>query len=180
MLGFLFSKKPTVHAQIQNIVRKANKRFFVFLKYKRSGISKERLKDAFTFGLRILVPSLSFTTNKESLLEKVQKRSLRLIYGYEKDYDSLLTESGLENLEWRREVLVNKFRRKTLKNPKYSSWFPLKPEVRQTRVSNKYLEEFALGSRLYNSPLFAMHRSLNGPNNDEPQIDLTNFYRFTV
>ena len=121
MLGFLFAEKPTVHAQIQNIIKKANKRFFVLLKYKRAGISKERLKDVFTSIIRSVLEYSSpayhsqLTKHLTNLLEKVQKRSLRLIYGYEKDYASLLTESGLQSLERRREILFNKFARKTLK-----------------------------------------------------------------
>ena len=102
------------------------------------------------------------------LLEKVQRRALKTIYGYDKNYDQLLQEAGIERLQKRREDALLRFAQKTSKNPKYASWFPLKQATRQTRHTTPYLEEFARGNRLYNSPLFAMRRALNGsPENEE-------------
>ena len=96
------------------------------------------------------------------LLEKVQKRTLRTIFGFEKTYEELLKEAGIETLEARRQSALLKFAQKSLKNPKYSSWFPLKDNERQTRHTTPYEEEYARGNRLYNSPIFAMRRLLNG------------------
>ena len=47
MLGFIFSNKPTVQAQLDYLIRKANKIYFVLLHYKRAGVNKERLKDIY-------------------------------------------------------------------------------------------------------------------------------------
>ena len=51
-------------------------------------------------------------------LEKVQKRSLRAIYGYELTYKQLLEKSELTSLKERRIKAFEKFTYKTVKNPK--------------------------------------------------------------
>ena len=90
-----------------------------------------------------------------NLLEKNQKRALRAIFGWEKTYCDLLTESGLETLEKRREVNLRKFAENTVQNPKYSSrWFSQKEVIRRNINTPKYQEEKACGNRLFNSPIF--------------------------
>ena len=101
------------------------------------------------------------------MIEKVQRRTLRLIYGYEKKYDELLTESGLQTLEQRRIEALTKFAHKTVKNPKYASWVPLRHLQRLNRQTKPYLEETATGNRLYKSPIFTMRRILNGDHLNE-------------
>ena len=41
MLGFNFSNQPTIQPQIDYLIRRASKRYFLLLHYKRSGISKK-------------------------------------------------------------------------------------------------------------------------------------------
>ena len=111
-----------------------------------------------------------------NLLEKMQKRVLRLIYGYEKSYIDLLQESQLESLEQRREKNLIKFAQKTLKNPKYGPhWFPERELIRRNRNTTPYLEETATGNRLYKSPVYAMRRILNG-NHINEEIDLSGLF----
>ena len=66
MLGFVFDNKPTVEAQINNLVRKANKRFFIILKHKKAGIPKERLKDIYSSVIRSVLEFSSVAINKIS------------------------------------------------------------------------------------------------------------------
>ena len=73
----------------------------------------------------------------------------------------MLAEYKLEAPDVRRQRLFIKFAQKTEKNITHKDWFPLRPDIRTTRSSSRYSEEYAAGSRLYNSPLFAMRRSLN-------------------
>ena len=80
-------------------------------------------------------------------------------------------------MEERRIRQFEKFTKKTSENPKYTGWFPLKEQVRDTRKPRPYREERASSDRLYRSPLFAMRRLLN----DKPAItadpnDLTGAY----
>ena len=106
-----------------------------------------------------------------NLLERVQKRSLRAIYGYQHTYEHLLELSGLERLQTRRQTAFEKFTNKTLENPKYQSWFPLKTHVREVRNIRPYIEENAITQRLYRSPLYAMRRYLNDHRPVEPNFD---------
>ena len=181
MLGFVFSNKPTVNAQVENLIRKANKRYFALIKYKRAGINKTKLKEIFISIMRSVVEFSAVVyhsqLNKQQteLLEKVQKRSLRLIYGFEKDYKDLLAESGLPTLEARREEALAKFTHKMVKNPRYASWFPLRNIVRQNRNTKPYLEETSVGNRLYCSPIYAMRRLLNDSITEEG-IDIAGLF----
>ena len=83
--------------------------------------------------------------------------------------------SNLKSLKSRREESFAKFANKTLTNPKYLHWFPLKNSRRLTRGTQKYKEEQAVGNRLYNSPIFAMRRLLNG-NESPDNVDLTGLF----
>ena len=105
------------------------------------------------------------------MIERVQKKCLRIIYGYELNYDELLQISGLETMESRRIKLFKKFTTKASENPKYRSWFPLKDTLRNTRNPRPYLEDRANSDGQYKSPLFAMRRIMN--NNPPISLDLT-------
>ena len=111
------------------------------------------------------------------MIERLQKKCLKILYGYDLSYTQLLQKSGLESMEERRIRQFEKFTKKTSENPKYTGWFPLKEQVRDTRKPRPYREERASSDRLYRSPLFAMRRLLN----DKPAItadpnDLTGAY----
>ena len=167
ILGHTFSKTPTIQAQLDHLTRKSNKRQFLLLNYKRSGVPKERLNDLYCAMTRSI---LEYTSNvyhsllnkgQSNELERIQKRSLRIIYGYHYDYQQLLELSGLETLQLRREKSFEKFTRKTAKNPKYMHWFPVNPTERLNRNTAPYKEEKSVGNRLYKSPIYAMRRLRN-------------------
>ena len=62
-------------------------------------------------------------TGQSNELEKIQKRCLRVIYGYNLTYDELLAKAQLNTLKERRVAAFEKFARKAVKNPKYNHWF---------------------------------------------------------
>ena len=181
MLGFVFSEKPSIQAQLEYLTRKANKRYFVLLHYKRAGIKRERLRDIYCSILRSIVEYSSnayhpqLNNYQSNALENLQKRALRAIYGYDKSYPELLNDSGLLRLSSRREAAFSKFNANTVKNPKYAHWFPLKPSLRHTRTANKYLEEHCSGNRLFKSPIYSMRRNLN-KTCETPEIDLSGLF----
>ena len=111
-----------------------------------------------------------------NLIEKVQKKTLRAIYGYSKSYRDLFIEAALPSLEERRTEAVRKFTQKTIKNAKYGpGWFPERQMERHTRQNNPYTEELAHGNRLYLSPIFSMRRALNESEEDNSE-DLTGLF----
>ena len=108
-------------------------------------------------------------------MEKIQKRCLKIIYGYEHDYETLLQLSGLEKLQERREKTFTKFAKKTSENTKYMHWFPKNPIARTGRNTLQYKEDKAIGNKLYNSPIYTMRRILNNSIPEE-QVDLTGLF----
>ena len=99
------------------------------------------------------------TAEQNEDLERLQAQSLKIIYGFNQSYRTVLELSGLEKLESRRERAIEKFAVKTL-HSQYSHWFP-RNENRTSRVSKKYKEEYARCERLKNTPIFYMRRVLN-------------------
>ena len=73
--------------------------------------------------------SVSFTSQiskyQVNRLENVQKRCLKIMFGYKKGYQELLEESGLQTLEERRTIALKKFAEKTSENELYRAYFPL-------------------------------------------------------
>ena len=167
MLGFTFSNTPTIQAQLNYLTRKANKRMFLLLNYKRSGVPKDKLRDIYCAMSRSIIEYTSnvyhslINRGQSNELEKIQKCCLRIIYRYNYDYNQHLELAGLQTLERRREINFEKFTRKTSKNQKYHHWFPKNPSERTKRNTALYKEETSVGNRLYNSPIFAMRRLLN-------------------
>ena len=106
---------------------------------------------------------------QENELEKIQKKCLRCMYGYDKSYSELLKESELEPLKTRRERAFVKFAKKSSENPIYEHWFKRNSPLVNTRNPKTFVEKFAKTSRLYNSPIYAMRRALNDTPHDQPQ-----------
>ena len=88
------------------------------------------------------------TKKQENDLEIVQKKCLRCIFGYDKRYDKLLKESGLEPLKTRRSSASLTFAKKSSQNPVYARWFKKKPNQTSSRCPLIYEEKFARTSRL--------------------------------
>ena len=149
----------------------------MLLNFKRNGVKKENLKVVYTATIRSVLEYSSNAYHSQlnqhqiNILERVQKRSLRAIYGYHYNYDQLLELSGLPTLESRRQIAFEKFANKTLANTKYRSWFPKRTQIRDVRNIRPYLEENAITQRLYRSPLYAMRRYLNDHRPVEPNFD---------
>ena len=159
-------------AQIGNLIRRATKRLFV-LRYYSSFMPGDDLKKLYCSLIRSVLEYSSvtyhsmLTKGQENELEKVQKKALRCMYGYNKSYSELLTESGLQPLKSRRETAAA---RKASENPIYARWFKKYPNHTTQRNPKLFLESFARTNRLYNSPLFAMRRALNNsPDDSRPE-----------
>ena len=167
MLGFTFDSTPSVQPQLDYLMRKANKRYYLLLHYKRSGLTSEKLKEIYceitrsTLEYSSVVYHSQLNTGQSNELECIQKGCLRAIYGYDFNYEELLALSGLNTLKDRRIRAFQKFAKNTLQNTKYSHWIPPRLQSRTTRSTATLREEKAVGNRLYNSPIFAMQHFLN-------------------
>ena len=146
ILGFTFSNRPTIHEQVEYLINRAAKRLFLIRKLAGIGVNKEKVKNLYCALVRSIL-EYSLVTYGPMLakyqitkLENIQKSCLRSIFGYEKTYAELLTESNLESLEDRRDKAVLKFARKAAKTPQFSHWFP-RNKIRQSdRTTRPFLE----------------------------------------
>ena len=68
----------------------------------------------------------SLTQEDVQNLERIQKTSLKVIFGNEyESYESALQKSGLETLHARRETRCLEFAKRCIKHPVHSRLFPL-------------------------------------------------------
>jgi hypothetical protein len=167
ILGFMFSKKPTVAEHVKETIGKARKRYWVLRHLKRFGFDEKELVRVYTTIIRPVIEYCSvvyhsmLTSEQASDLERTQCQALKCIFGYAgESYESLREKAEIETLESRRVQAVDKFTDKCLAG-RYSGWFPINRSSRTTRQKNPYEEKYARCNRLRNSPLYYMRRRLN-------------------
>ena len=97
-------------------------------------------------------------------LEQVQKQAIKIIFGYDVDYQSLVDNGTIETLKSRREQNSLKFAIKTSANPRFApSWFPKNNSDRIVRETTRkvYREQKCRTERLRSNPINYMVRQLN-------------------
>ena len=79
-------------------------------------------------------------TKSDSLeLDRLQMQALKGIFGWTHSYADLLTKSGLDRLDVRREAAFNCLAKVMSESSRFSSLFPLNPKRRLgLRVLEKY------------------------------------------
>ena len=94
-------------------------------------------------------------------IERVQKICLRIIYGFDKTYEWLKNESGLNSIEMRMRQATRKFA-ESLPGSQLNNWFPrVQGRPYDFRNPPQFLEELAITERLHHSPIFTYRRILN-------------------
>ena len=89
---------------------------------------------------------------------------MKIIYGYDLDYEALVANNDLETLESRRCNALLKFALKAEASDRFGpSWFNLSHSDRNFRPStmNKYVEKRFRTERGKNGPIAVMTRLLN-------------------
>ena len=168
ILGVHFSSEPGMAAQVADIRRKLTSRIWALRHLGRFGISKTDLLTVYKSSILPMhdycstVFNSSLTLAQSGQLERIQAMALKAIYGFDHSYRSLLSISGLSSLKARRDERGDRFALKCLTNPRFSGWFPPRPQARITRNPLTYHEDRARTARLYGSPLFHLRRRLNG------------------
>ena len=168
VLGFYFSSSPTIHEHVDVLKSKYRTRAWVIRHMKKAGADKTDLVQLYKALVRpildYLAPvyhSMLSATQREDL-ERLQRGTLKTIYGHDVSYADALEESGLPTLNERRQELFDNFAMKLANNPEYREWLP-KTEFTgyDLRKELIFTEKFASTDRLYNSPLYAIRRRLN-------------------
>ena len=170
ILGFYFGSKPNVSCHISKAIKKFNKSLWTIRHLKRAGLKNNVLVKVYCSMLRPLLEYsgnvfISMLTCKQNLmLENCQRKTLKIIFGYDWKYEELLEFSGLVRLDTRREKLFEKFSLKMSKSARFSrKWLPKydRTDRRELRNKKTFIEFYARTDRLYRSPIFHMRRVLN-------------------
>ena len=109
ILGFWFSTTPGVSLHVQKTVKKFCKRLWSLRHLKRSGMSQDDLLFIYMSVLRPVIDFASIayhtllTKEQSETLEHLQKKVLKIIYGYNVTYDDALERANIPRSENRRE-----------------------------------------------------------------------------
>ena len=168
LLGFSFGSRPDVSQHVSLIHRKFYVRSWILRHLCGAGVPvpdicrvySTVIRSSIEYAIPVYHPLLTLTQSDK--LEKLQKRALKIIYGYKVSFNEALTKSGLQRLSERRAEIFKKFCVKTSSNALFSHWLPLNTSTGYNlRKERKYKEEPARTERLMRSPIFAMRRLLN-------------------
>ena len=153
---------------INYICQKYKKAAWSINHIKRAGMNNSIIVTVYTSILRPIIEFCSpvyhslITEEQSNMLERLQKMTLKIIFGFNIEYEKLLELAGITSLKERRENAFIKFTTTIASNKRYSSWFPMNEDRGlNLRRENTYKETFARTERFYNSPLFNMRRTLN-------------------
>ena len=131
---------------------------------------EQELKETYSTQIRPLVElavpywGTRITRYEATILERVQKTALHIIYGGKyTTYDEILKLSNLKTLSERRDIIITKFAFKTYNNPKFNSWFVKQEEkVVNTRSCKQFLKEVPSRTGRYeNSTLPVITKIIN-------------------
>ena len=167
ILGVHFSSRPDMSAQVESICRKFRARVWTLRHLHHRGFSEADLLKVYKSTILPChdycsnVFHSSLTLSQTVILERLQAKALKAIYGYGPSYRELVEKAGLTTLRTRRERRELTFAQKCASSVRFGHWFPQRESVRENRVSPVYEEMYARTHRCYNSPLFSMRRRLN-------------------
>ena len=166
ILGVHFSSRPDMSAQVEAICRKFRSRVWYLRHLHHNGFNQDELLRVYKTTILpchdycSTVFHSSLTLSQSIVLERLQAKALKAIFGYESSYRELMAKADLTTLRSRREAREIRFAEKCLESERFSKWFPIRGET-NTRGSGSYLEKFARCCRCYNSPIYNMRRRLN-------------------
>ena len=142
---------------------------------RRANIKGQHLFRLYTVFVRPVIEFCSIvyhsllTKQQDLEIERLQRKVIRLCFGYNCDVESVRKREGIETLSDRRVSSVDRFIVKNYKNERFSNrWFPRRVNARQDIRKQKKFEEFKTNTdRFYNSPLNYMRRRINFLNDND-------------
>ena len=167
ILGLHFSSKPDMSEQVEAICRKFRARIWTLRHLHHRGFSEADLLKVYKSTILPChdycsnVFHSSLTLSQSVVLERLQAKALKAIYGFDPSYTELVEKAGLTTLRARRQQRELAFARKCASSERFGTWFPTRIAARETRDGLVYEEKYARTHRCYNSPIFSMRRRLN-------------------
>ena len=169
LLGITISSDLSWQPHVDNIVKKASRALYMLHIMKKYRPPLTQMVQIYTTYIRPLIEYCTpvfhagLTARQASQIEKVQKRALKLIGGFDKSYQQLLNEMKLDSLADRREQLCFRLAKQMLGSSNHRDLFP--PERRlvsgkTTRRANT-LQHFCCNARLRKSSIPHMTSLIN-------------------
>ena len=109
ILGFHFNKNPNANFHVEKVIEKFYSKLWALRFLKRSGMKQKGLLDIYNGVLRpsaeycIVIYNTLIPKYLSDRLEDVQKRAMRIIFGWQVNYAALLEEGKIQSLQSRRE-----------------------------------------------------------------------------
>ena len=166
VLGFHLDSRPTVHAHVAALQVRMRGTAWVLRHLKIAGFTEAELATVYRTVVRPVLDYCAvvyhpmLTDEQDQLVEKLQARALKNIYGYKDSYAVMRAKAGVTTHRQRRIELCDKFAEKAAASPRFD-WFPART-ARSGRHGEQYQELPARTGRLFNSPLYYYRRRLNG------------------
>lgn len=170
LLGVTIQNNLKWNAHINITIKKASKRLYFLSKLKRANVPP---KDLVRFYITCIRPVLLYACQvfhfnlPEYLnvsLERIQKRAMKIIYGYDISYNSTLEQAGINKLSERRLQLCDNFFNKVVSNPR-SQLYNLVPHNVNRQTSLRHVRPFTIPlcktNRFRNSFLISSARRHN-------------------
>ena len=170
ILGFIMgdeARKPEAH--VKCVEKKCASRYWILGQLKRSGVSEQAMVRVYVAMIRSIAEYASpvfhsaLNSDQATRIERVQKKALRLIFGWELSYWKALEKAGLERLDYRRDRALLRVGKKMASDPRFERLFPRKEEREgiNTRSVGDLCEERWTYVAQFRSPIYAMRRAIN-------------------
>ena len=173
LLGFYFDERPGAGAHVEEILRKVRYRTWAIHNLKRLDLSPPGLLNVYVslvrpcFDFASVVYHSLLTRTQSDMLERMQRKFLKIIYGFDVSYRTCLARAGLDLLSVRRSMLCERFALKTASNPSFVHWYPKNPKLsHDLRTTKTYHEYQTRTERLRAAPIYMFRRILNALESD--------------
>ena len=170
LLGINVSNSLTWQEHVNSMVAKGSKALYMLYVMRRFNPPQEHLLKVYLTYIRPLleycapVIHAGLTAKQAQQIERVQKRALHIIAGYDLTYQDLLQQFGIDNLADRRQQMCLRLGKQILKNSNHRNMLPPTRQSisgRRTRNMNT-LQPFCCSIRLRRSAVPHMTALLKG------------------
>ena len=169
LLGLVLRNDLSWASNTNYMVKRSNKKLWTLKRLRKLGANTKDLVDVYCkqirsileFSVQVWHPSL--TEEDKAKIERVQKSAFHIILGQNyKSYNSALSTLKMKSLFSRREQLCKNFAQKSLKHPKFTTWFQRNKKIFPTRApSTKFCEVSSRTKRFERSPISFLTNILN-------------------
>ena len=168
-VGYPLGRQPGAHEHLKRIRQKFGARAGIIRHLKKIGIETGVLTKIYTslvrpvFEYAAVCSNAGLTEEQSEALERLQRISLKNIFGLSTSYETCLQLSGLERLDTRRKNLFRNFVKKSYESDRFrGKWYQShRSSGYGLRTERRVEQKFALRDRLVNAPLYQARRLIN-------------------